>query len=554
MREFAAKQNQLQRPKVIDFTRSSRVLPNRAKDHVPDSSFHAPPTFAYDFSWIPLRPASARIQPKLKISTPGDIYEQEADRVAEQVISMPPRLRVANYFAKLSGEGPCLSEQDSAVGGQQSRVTLELVEETSEEPPESSADEATAENSALGEENGAQNPPAIRENAAGENVMTKSDLGFPRSVDRSMVSDVLSAPGQKLDAETRTFMEQRFGHYFGHVRVHADNKASLSAQALGARAYTVGSNIVFQSESYAPRTLAGRRLLAHELTHVAQQTGSARRANSGPLNQITISRAPQPLMQHQVDVSIAEVKPSDQAKSEHLSNPNEYGRAWPEELRVKITARRALASWKAHLKGLAGWYSRQVRLLPGPPQQQEVPRDLGKITKEDFCGQVTELSSLGKNALNPQKRWYMLDSVKAHENVHISRFKPALENIVPLLKVMFNKYTKPTVLSAPGKKPRKVSRAEAVGQLMKDPEIQSDVGIAYLFWRDEATKLIKNDHDGPTAVAEHEVVDPIVKNICDYANDPLRQAQGWGSCPACRPAGPIRESPEAHTERPTQPR
>lgn len=66
-------------------------------------------------------------------------------------------------------------------------------------------------------------------------------------------------------------MEPRFGHGFGHVRVHTDERAAESARAVGALAYTVGSNIVFGSGQYAPATQTGRRLLAHELTHVEQQ-------------------------------------------------------------------------------------------------------------------------------------------------------------------------------------------------------------------------------------------------------------------------------------------
>jgi len=77
--------------------------------------------------------------------------------------------------------------------------------------------------------------------------------------------------GQSLDAATRAYMEPRFGHDFGHVRVHTDEQAAQSASDFQARAYTVGSDIVFGAEQYAPTTTAGQHLLAHELTHVVQQ-------------------------------------------------------------------------------------------------------------------------------------------------------------------------------------------------------------------------------------------------------------------------------------------
>jgi hypothetical protein len=87
----------------------------------------------------------------------------------------------------------------------------------------------------------------------------------------SSVHDTLHSPGQPLDAGTRAFMEPHFGHDFSGVRVHTDKQASESANAVNARAYTVGKNVVFGAGQYAPGTMRGRELLAHELTHVVQQ-------------------------------------------------------------------------------------------------------------------------------------------------------------------------------------------------------------------------------------------------------------------------------------------
>ncbi len=91
-------------------------------------------------------------------------------------------------------------------------------------------------------------------------------------VDTSSVDQALSSGGRPLDRETRSYMETRFGYDFSRVRLHTDSAASASAKALRARAYTVGSDIVFASGRYAPQTTEGRRLLAHELTHVVQQS------------------------------------------------------------------------------------------------------------------------------------------------------------------------------------------------------------------------------------------------------------------------------------------
>lgn len=91
----------------------------------------------------------------------------------------------------------------------------------------------------------------------------------------AIVHDVLAGAGTPLDGAARRFMESRFGADFSGVRVHADTRAAESARAVGAHAYTVGNRIVFGQDRYRPSLRAGRELLAHELTHVVQQGGSA---------------------------------------------------------------------------------------------------------------------------------------------------------------------------------------------------------------------------------------------------------------------------------------
>jgi uncharacterized protein DUF4157 len=76
--------------------------------------------------------------------------------------------------------------------------------------------------------------------------------------------------GRPLDASVREVMEPRFGHDFRHVRVHADSQAAELAQGINARAFTVGQRVFFDSGQYAPETMRGDRLLAHELAHVVQ--------------------------------------------------------------------------------------------------------------------------------------------------------------------------------------------------------------------------------------------------------------------------------------------
>ncbi|NOG84226.1 MAG: DUF4157 domain-containing protein [Planctomycetes bacterium] len=86
-----------------------------------------------------------------------------------------------------------------------------------------------------------------------------------------IVNEVLRSPGQPLTPDTSAFMESRFGHDFSRVQVHTDAKAVESARAINARAYTAGQHLVFGTSQYITGTIEGRRLLAHELTHIVQQ-------------------------------------------------------------------------------------------------------------------------------------------------------------------------------------------------------------------------------------------------------------------------------------------
>jgi hypothetical protein len=101
----------------------------------------------------------------------------------------------------------------------------------------------------------------------------------------SVVHEALASSGQPLDAETRAFMEPRFGHDFSRVRVHTNSRSGESARAVNALAYTVGQDVVFGEGRYAPQSHEGRQLLAHELTHVLQQSP----AHSKPLHLSRVS-------------------------------------------------------------------------------------------------------------------------------------------------------------------------------------------------------------------------------------------------------------------------
>jgi uncharacterized protein YgiM (DUF1202 family) len=189
----------------------ARPAPSRLR---PQLAHHST---GFDFSRIPTHAANAPValQAKLTVGSTGDEFEREADGVAERIVRMPGR----------NAPGP-------AAGGGLLRAPV-----------------ATAQTKSA--PSGGTSP-----------------VSAP-----SIVGDVLNSPGQPLDASTRAFMEPRFGHDFSKVRVHAGEKAADSANAVNAKAYTVGNDIVMGAGQYSPSTAEGKKLLGHELTHVVQQGG-----------------------------------------------------------------------------------------------------------------------------------------------------------------------------------------------------------------------------------------------------------------------------------------
>ena len=181
---------------------------------------------------------STDAQAKLTIGQPNDKYEQEADRVADQVMRM--------------------SDADVA----QRQTEDEEEEETVQAKP--LADQITPlvqrqrEPTVEGEEQTYQ---------ANEMPGQLPDM----SNEVECMTNSLRGGGKLLSKSVREYMEPRFGHDFSQVRVHSDSQAIKSAQSINARAFTLGENVVYDSGQYSPTSHEGKRLLAHELTHVIQQ-------------------------------------------------------------------------------------------------------------------------------------------------------------------------------------------------------------------------------------------------------------------------------------------
>jgi hypothetical protein len=155
-------------------------------------------------------------QTKIRVNAPGDVYEREADRVADQVMQIPDSdFKDDRLFTPVGS-----TAAECVTGG----------ETTRDEAPQ-------------------------------------------------IVHDALSVPGRPLDDATRAFFEPRFGHDFGKVRVHTDDRAAESARAISAQAYTAGNNIVLGPRLGYGAMTSRSKLLAHELTHVVQQERANRKVN-----------------------------------------------------------------------------------------------------------------------------------------------------------------------------------------------------------------------------------------------------------------------------------
>ena len=136
--------------------------------------------------------------------------------------------------------------------------------------------------------------------------------------------------GKPLESSTRNSMESAFGESFAGVRVHDDIHAAVSADFLQARAYTVGQNIAFARGEYSPQSPSGQKLLAHELTHVIQQSRASTLAiHRSPQLKMSDSFDGRKNMDSDIDIAIdnrsrAEVSPEEKTKSQrklrnHLS-------------------------------------------------------------------------------------------------------------------------------------------------------------------------------------------------------------------------------------------
>jgi len=173
---------------------------------------------------------SGAIQASLRVSQPGDADEAEADRVADRVVASPAAETVHRKCNCEGGGASC-----PACEGEEVEQTKGIHRKA-----QSASD---------------------------------SDLDAREDLTQSLGS------GEPLDHATRDFMESRFQHDFSGVRVHTGEGAAESARSIHAKAYTIDRNVVFDSGAYEPKSHEGKKLLAHELTHVVQQGGGSQKSS-----------------------------------------------------------------------------------------------------------------------------------------------------------------------------------------------------------------------------------------------------------------------------------
>ncbi len=165
-------------------------------------------------------------QPKLSVNQPNDVYEQEADAMADHVMRMPDA--TANNKAFFT---PSISSIQRKCAHCEEEEKKMQRKENSNEPGEASSQVEDYVNS-------------------------------------------LSGNGNSMSEKEKSFFESRMGYDFSNVRLHTDSIAAKSAQSINALAYTTGNNIVFNQGQYDPNTDSGKRLLGHELAHVVQQNSA----------------------------------------------------------------------------------------------------------------------------------------------------------------------------------------------------------------------------------------------------------------------------------------
>jgi len=497
-------------------TRAARRRPARAPlrtDAGPGCKAFAPGSILASASTAPT------LQAKLEIGRPNDRFEQEADRVAEEVL----RSRTATASA-----GPAGADR-----------TAPSVQRLCSECEE------TLHRQMTGNE---EEEELLQAKTAGRD----GPLLTPEI--ESRIDTVLAASGQPLPGPVRTYFEPRFGHDFGRVRMHTGPGAAKSAQLLNAKAYTVGRHIVFGEGRYAPAADAGRSLLAHELTHTIQQGNTGRLSaaklpdepGGGHLPAIKEKGEEEDLeakVKHGPAITFSVVA-SDRAPPVGVDGKRQacpaagpgaqrhreldataaqiggmgactWGITTPDDLGIATETCRAGANWRLVVTRVNSVIRAHSRLLAG--EAEPIPGV--NTTAGNFCAQVTELDSLG---VCPGGAWYMIRAVRAHEAVHVDEWRDNFTADWTPLETAIEALTVPAAGAT-------ADRAAATAALRGDATF-TDARDTSRGGGNFATFWGIADPNANTDAAETAVVTPRIGWICRHAG-----WQGWdpSTCPVC---------------------
>lgn len=199
-------------------------------------------------------PHRSAIQAKLTIGEPGDKYEQEADSVAAEVVNRINSPQFEQQQA-VQRQSELESEEDELQAKLQTKIQREVIPEEEE----------------------LQASMLQRREATG---------GSMASTDLESAINSARGGGQSLDPGLQESMGQAMGADFSGVKIHTDSQSDWLNQSIQARAFTTGQDVFFRQGEYNPGSRGGQELIAHELTHVVQQTG----ASSRPQKKETVSR------------------------------------------------------------------------------------------------------------------------------------------------------------------------------------------------------------------------------------------------------------------------
>lgn len=259
-----------------------------------------------------------------------------------------------------AASGMCEECQDKAALGLQPKLVVGAVDDAYEHEADRAAETVTADRGASVARRVA--PVATVSRRTGPSAAGAGQPA-PRRVART-----IARTGEPLGRSARAYFEPRFGHDFGSVRVHRDAEAAASARDIAARAYTVGNHVVFGSGSYSPESRGGRSLIAHELAHVIQQTGTVQRhrlapqpigrSSEGEEEEDELQLADEPEAEEEPPTDTMIGKPSDEEAEagasgiaqrqplDGLLDDEESGDAWPEKTEAATVAAEMEASEK----------------------------------------------------------------------------------------------------------------------------------------------------------------------------------------------------------------